>query len=116
LVFVLIVIYHHGKSATGGHYTIDILRQEQSEWLRIDDTQIDVVPESDVAVLSPEKCLDKDKSAYLLFYHRVPDAPATTSASTSAAVSSGVTAPRQVQQQRTRKPTPAPQKGKPSKI
>lgn len=68
-----IVIYHHGKSATGGHYTIDILRQDHSEWLRIDDTQIDLISESDVAITSYEKVTDKDKSAYLLFYQRMPE-------------------------------------------
>jgi len=75
------VIYHHGKYANGGHYTIDLLRQDHSEWIRIDDTQIEAISESDVAVLTPEKGLDKDKVAYLLFYQRVvddrPSAPAT---------------------------------------
>lgn len=67
------VIYHHGKYANGGHYTIDILRQDHSEWIRIDDTQIESITEADVAVLSPDKGQDKDKVAYLLFYQRIDD-------------------------------------------
>jgi len=69
------VIYHHGKFASGGHYTIDLLRQDHSEWLRIDDTQIDVVAESDVVLMSPSTITDKDRTAYLLFYQRIPDEP-----------------------------------------
>ncbi|KAF9507625.1 hypothetical protein BS47DRAFT_1303785 [Hydnum rufescens UP504] len=67
------VIYHHGKFATGGHYTVDLLRQDHSEWIRVDDTQIEAISESDVSVLTPDKGLDKDKVAYLLFYQRVSD-------------------------------------------
>jgi len=69
------VIYHHGKFASGGHYTIDLLRQDHSEWLRIDDTQIDVVAESEVVLTSPSTITDQDKTAYLLFYQRIPDKP-----------------------------------------
>ncbi|XWX01460.1 hypothetical protein V2A60_009488 [Cordyceps javanica] len=32
------VIYHHGKNASGGHYTADVRRQDGREWLRLDDT------------------------------------------------------------------------------
>ncbi|OAA53099.1 Peptidase C19, ubiquitin carboxyl-terminal hydrolase 2 [Cordyceps fumosorosea ARSEF 2679] len=32
------VIYHHGKNASGGHYTADVRRQDGHEWLRLDDT------------------------------------------------------------------------------
>ncbi len=66
-------MYHHGKYASGGHYTLDILRQDSSKWLRIDDTQIETITESEVATLTPDKDLDKDKSAYILFYQRVSD-------------------------------------------
>ncbi|KAF8970761.1 hypothetical protein BGZ46_010392 [Entomortierella lignicola] len=43
------VVYHHGRTAAGGHYTCDVLRQND-EWLHIDDTNITVISEADVVV------------------------------------------------------------------
>ncbi|RVX68431.1 hypothetical protein B0A52_07431 [Exophiala mesophila] len=43
------VIYHHGKNANGGHYTVDIRRQDDREWIRIDDTLIRRIRSDDVA-------------------------------------------------------------------
>ena len=43
------VVYHHGKYAGGGHYTVDIRRQEGREWIRMDDTIIRRVGAEDVA-------------------------------------------------------------------
>lgn len=43
------VVYHHGKSAAGGHYTVDVLRQDSREWIRMDDTVIRRVRAEDVA-------------------------------------------------------------------
>lgn len=43
------VIYHHGKNASGGHYTVDVRRQDGREWVRIDDTIIRRVRSEDVA-------------------------------------------------------------------
>ncbi|KAG0053308.1 hypothetical protein BGZ83_001347 [Gryganskiella cystojenkinii] len=43
------VVYHHGRTAAGGHYTCDVLRQN-AEWLHIDDTNIAVISENDVTV------------------------------------------------------------------
>ena len=43
------VIYHHGKNASGGHYTVDICRQDSREWIRLDDTIIRRVRSEDVA-------------------------------------------------------------------
>ncbi|KAF1983760.1 cysteine proteinase [Aulographum hederae CBS 113979] len=43
------VVYHHGKSASGGHYTVDARRQEGQEWIRMDDTVIRRVRKEDVA-------------------------------------------------------------------
>ncbi|KAG9040244.1 hypothetical protein FRB95_000173 [Tulasnella sp. JGI-2019a] len=79
------VVYHHGKHATGGHYTIDVLRQDESEWLRIDDTHIEPVPENHVVTLGVDGRRNvrgegmkvntitglPDKVAYLLFYKRI---------------------------------------------
>nr|POE89946.1 putative ubiquitin carboxyl-terminal hydrolase 3 [Quercus suber] len=43
------VVYHHGKSAAGGHYTVDVLRADGREWVRMDDTIIRRVRPEDVA-------------------------------------------------------------------
>jgi ubiquitin carboxyl-terminal hydrolase 10 len=43
------VVYHHGKNASGGHYTVDLRRQEGKEWIRMDDTIIRRVRAEDVA-------------------------------------------------------------------
>lgn len=42
-------VYHHGKNASGGHYTVDVRRQDGREWIRIDDTVIRRVRSEDVA-------------------------------------------------------------------
>ncbi|ESZ94067.1 hypothetical protein SBOR_5543 [Sclerotinia borealis F-4128] len=43
------VVYHHGKNASGGHYTVDVRRQDGKEWIRLDDTVIKRVRREDVA-------------------------------------------------------------------
>ncbi|KAI9684705.1 MAG: hypothetical protein M1829_000080 [Trizodia sp. TS-e1964] len=43
------VVYHHGKNASGGHYTVDVRRQDGREWVRLDDTVIRRVRSQDVA-------------------------------------------------------------------
>ncbi|KAF1913452.1 hypothetical protein BDU57DRAFT_520318 [Ampelomyces quisqualis] len=43
------VVYHHGKNASGGHYTVDLRRQEGREWVRMDDTVIRRIRAEDVA-------------------------------------------------------------------
>jgi len=43
------VVYHHGKQASGGHYTVDVLRQDGREWIRLDDTAIQRIRSEDVA-------------------------------------------------------------------
>lgn len=42
-------VYHHGKNASGGHYTVDVRRQEGREWIRLDDTIIRRIKSEDVA-------------------------------------------------------------------
>lgn len=42
-------IYHHGKYASGGHYTVDVRRQDGLEWIRLDDTVIRRIRSQDVA-------------------------------------------------------------------
>lgn len=81
VVYLPAVVYHHGKSAAGGHYTTN-LRQQSGNWINIDDTTIRPVLPGDVAV-DRERELSRlgasgsplsdpipDKSAYLLIYTR----------------------------------------------
>lgn len=46
---LIAVVYHHGKNASGGHYTVDVRRQEGREWIRLDDTIIRRIKSEDVA-------------------------------------------------------------------
>ncbi|KAI0464199.1 hypothetical protein LJB42_001803 [Komagataella kurtzmanii] len=59
------VIYHHGNSTEGGHYTIDV-KNDRDSWLRIDDTNI--VP------LTPQQVVgastNDGKDAYILVYQK----------------------------------------------
>ncbi|KAL1637416.1 hypothetical protein SLS56_000554 [Neofusicoccum ribis] len=43
------VVYHHGKTASGGHYTVDVRRQDGREWIRMDDTILRRIRSEDVA-------------------------------------------------------------------
>lgn len=47
-------VYHHGNEASGGHYTVDVRRQDGQEWIRIDDTVIRRVRSEDVAEIGAE--------------------------------------------------------------
>jgi ubiquitin carboxyl-terminal hydrolase 10 len=49
------VVYHHGKNASGGHYTVDVRRQDGREWVRLDDTVIRRVRSEDVANAGSEE-------------------------------------------------------------
>lgn len=49
------VVYHHGKNASGGHYTVDVRRQDGFEWIRIDDTVIRRIRSEDVAEAGSEE-------------------------------------------------------------
>lgn len=44
-------MYHHGKSAAGGHYTVAVRQQLNSNsWIHIDDTAIRPVAATEVSV------------------------------------------------------------------
>jgi len=65
------VLYHHGESAGGGHYTVDVLHPPNGDgdtgkvWLHIDDEAVSAVRHEDVfGEHADERC------AYLLFYCR----------------------------------------------
>ena len=70
------MLYHHGLSASGGHYTLDVLHptrfvapsgRTSEGWIRIDDEfASDVRPED---VFGGEN--DENRCAYLLSYKRV---------------------------------------------
>ncbi|KAK7018922.1 cysteine proteinase [Favolaschia claudopus] len=74
------VIYHHGLSASGGHYTLDILHptrfpgtitgseREREGWIRIDDELVSDVRPMDVFGGASE---GDTRCAYLLFYRRI---------------------------------------------
>jgi ubiquitin carboxyl-terminal hydrolase 10 len=49
------VIYHHGKNASGGHYTVDVRRQDGREWIRLDDTVIRRIKSEDVSEAGGEE-------------------------------------------------------------
>ena len=62
------VLYPHGESAGGGHYTVDVLHPNEDNdsgeaWLRIDDEVVWAVRHEDVFG-------DHDRCAYVLFYCR----------------------------------------------
>ncbi|KAF9014213.1 hypothetical protein BDQ17DRAFT_1419116 [Cyathus striatus] len=71
-------LYHHGHSASGGHYTLDVLHpnrypssnpaaKPREGWVRIDDELVsDVRPDDVFGTYDRE-----DRCAYLLFYRRV---------------------------------------------
>lgn len=61
----LAVVYHHGSSATGGHYTTDVFQIGLNGWLRIDDQAVKVI--SQYQVVKPTA----ERTAYLLYYRRV---------------------------------------------
>ena len=68
------VLYHHGKSADSGHYTVDVLHQNGDighgeTWLHIDDEVVSAVRPEDVFESGDDKRVD-DRCAYMLFYCR----------------------------------------------
>ncbi|KAN0060933.1 hypothetical protein ACQY0O_006667 [Thecaphora frezii] len=70
------VVYHHGRYASGGHYTVDVLRQDNRSWLHIDDTTYHTIPTEHVVRTSGKSSAGHDGLAYLLFYKRDDGQPA----------------------------------------
>ena len=71
------VVYHHGKNASGGHYTVDVRRQDGREWIRIDDTIIRRIRSEDVAAGGSEE--DPKVLAAALEQHKNDQRPANKS-------------------------------------
>jgi ubiquitin C-terminal hydrolase len=84
------VVYHHGSSTDGGHYTCDVLRRSlvfdedeelarkkvDGEWIRIDDTQVQPVDRDEV--FNGE---EGSKTAYILVYQKLERTAAASDAS-----------------------------------
>ena len=69
------VLYHHGKSAGRGHYTVDVLHPNghsdsgDDVWLHIDDETVSTLRHEVVFGRHDNERVD-DGCAYLLFYRR----------------------------------------------
>ena len=66
------VLYHHGKSAGSGHYTVDMLYSNGDSssgetWLHIDDEAVSTVRHEDMFG-GQENERGDDRCAYMLFY------------------------------------------------
>ena len=66
------VLYHHGKSAGSGHYTVDMLylngdSSSGETWLHIDDEAVSTVRHEDMFG-GQENERGDDRCAYMLFY------------------------------------------------
>jgi ubiquitin carboxyl-terminal hydrolase 10 len=73
------VLYHHGKSAGSGQYTVDVLHQSREggsgeAWLHIDDEAVSAVRHEDVFGGHDNEQVG-DRSAYMLFYCRTAPTP-----------------------------------------
>ena len=69
------VLYHHGNSAGGGHYTIDVLHPDRDgntgeDWLHIDNEVVTPMGHEDVFGEHSTDRVAKEQCAYLLFYCR----------------------------------------------
>lgn len=58
------VLFHHGKTASGGHYTTDAYHSGLNGWVRYDDSIVRQIPVSHVLKFVPNRI------PYLLFYRR----------------------------------------------
>ncbi|KAK9245344.1 hypothetical protein V1506DRAFT_538705 [Lipomyces tetrasporus] len=77
------VVYHHGKSTEGGHYTVDLHYKHSDTWINFDDVSIkEIQPEDIETVYEDESAMRRriimggsgdldERTAYLLFYERV---------------------------------------------
>ena len=71
------VVYHHGESASGGHYTVDVLHPNGESgtggvWLHIDDEAVNPMQDEDVFGEHGTDWAADERCAYLLFYCRTP--------------------------------------------
>ena len=69
------VLYHHGESADGGHYTVDVLHQNSDGdtgevWLHIDDEAVNPMRHENVFEGHGAERAADERCVYLLFYCR----------------------------------------------
>ena len=68
------VLYHHGESASSGHYTVDVLHPNGDSsggeaWLHIDDETVSAVRHEDMFGGHDNERVN-DQCAYMLLYCR----------------------------------------------
>ncbi|XP_063441389.1 ubiquitin carboxyl-terminal hydrolase 10-like [Mytilus trossulus] len=59
------VVYHHGKKATGGHYTTAVFHPAINRWVIFDDSNVKIVPVTTVLQFTAPRV------PYLLYYRRL---------------------------------------------
>ena len=59
------VVYHHGKTSTGGHYTTSVFHPGINGWVHSDDSNVKTVLVRDVLKYVPQRV------PYLLYYRRL---------------------------------------------
>ena len=64
------VVYHHGKHAAGGHYTVDVRQGKSGHWVHIDDTVITPIGEEEVV---GKRQSEREGDPYLIFYHLITE-------------------------------------------
>lgn len=62
------VIYHHGVSSDGGHYTADVYHKETDQWYRIDDVNITDLKKEEVLKGGEDNA--DSRTAYILMYQK----------------------------------------------
>ena len=60
------VVYHHGKAATGGHYTTDIYHIGVNGWIQFDDSTVRKLPQGRDETFKHVP----NRVPYLLYYRR----------------------------------------------
>ena len=63
---ILTVVYHHGKSATGGHYTTDSYHIGVNGWIHMDDATVRKLPQGRDEAFKHVP----NRVPYLLYYRR----------------------------------------------
>ena len=64
------VIYHHGVSPSGGHYTCDVYDKGLNKWFRIDDVNVEEIKNRE-DVLAGNDNSAESRTAYILLYEKV---------------------------------------------